>query len=86
MVNKEMSEFFTLYGIKHIKTGVYAPQSNASERANREIITKIRIFLENKENHSDWDKYIPNILSILRSDYHSAIKCSPYYAAFGQKT
>lgn len=82
--SKEMSEFFALYDIKHIKTGFYAPQSNASERANREIITKIRIFLENKDNHSDWDKYIPNILSILRSDYHSAIKCSPYYAAFGQ--
>lgn len=82
--SKEMIEFFSLYGIKHIKTGFYAPQSNASERANREIITKIRVFLENKDNHSDWDKYIPQILSILRSDYHSAIKCSPYYAAFGQ--
>lgn len=83
-ISKEMNDFLQLYGIIHIKAAFYAPQSNASERANREIITKIRIFLENKDNHRDWDRYIPQILSILRSDYHSVIKCSPYYAVFGQ--
>lgn len=83
-VSNEMKEFFKSYEIDHIKTGFYAPQSNASERANREIITKIRCFLEDHKDHSDWDKYVPQILSILRSDYHSSINCSPYYATFGQ--
>lgn len=83
-ISKDMKLFLNLYGIEHIKTGFYAPQSNASERANREIITKIRCFLEGEKDHSNWDKHIPQILSILRSDYHSSINCSPYYALFGQ--
>ena len=29
--SKEMSEFFALYGIKHIKTGFYAPQSKSEQ-------------------------------------------------------
>ncbi|XP_036347412.1 uncharacterized protein LOC118756775, partial [Rhagoletis pomonella] len=32
----------------------------------------------------DWDKHIPEILSVLRSDYHTSIQSSPYYALFGQ--
>lgn len=83
-ISKEMSDFFKLYEINHITTGFYAPHSNASERANREIVTKIRCFLKDNKDHGDWDKYIPQILTILRSDYHSSIKCSPYYATFGQ--
>lgn len=82
--SKEMCDFFKLYEIKHITTGFYAPHSNASERANREIITKLRYFLKDQKEHSDWDKFIPQILSVLRSDYHSSIRCSPYYATFGQ--
>lgn len=81
--SKEMQDFCNLYGIMHI-TGFYAPHSNASERANREIITKIRCFLQDHKDHKEWDKYIPQILSILRSDYHTSIKCSHYYAVFGQ--
>ena len=28
----------------------------------------------------NWDKCIPHVLSVLRSDYHTSIDCSPYYA------
>lgn len=83
-VSGDMSNFFSLYGIEHVKTGFYAPQANASERVNREVITKLRCFLEEEKDHSDWDRYIPHILSQLRSNYHNAINCSPYYALFGQ--
>lgn len=83
-LSREMKDFYKLYDITHVTTGFYAPHSNSSERANREIITKLRYFLLGHKEHKDWDKYIPQILSILRSDYHSAIKCSPYYATFGQ--
>lgn len=83
-VAKDFQEFLFKYGIKHIKTGLYSPQANASERSNREIVSKIRNFLKNDKNHQNWDKEIPTILSVLRSDYHTSIKCSPYYALFGQ--
>lgn len=70
------------YKIQHIKTGLYSPQANSSERVNREIISKIRVFVG--EKHTDWDKYVSTIASTLRSDYHSSINSSPYYALFGQ--
>ncbi|XP_017469367.1 PREDICTED: uncharacterized protein LOC108361283 [Rhagoletis zephyria] len=31
----------------------------------------------------DWDKHIPEILSVLRSDYYTSIQSSSYYAFFG---
>lgn len=83
-VSAEMQEFFSLFGITHIRTGLYSPQANASERVNREIITKIRFYLRDEYHHLNWDTCIPRILSILRSDFHSSIQCSPYYALFGQ--
>ena len=76
-ISKEMSDFFKLFEIKHITTGFYAPHIIRK-------IEKIRCFLQEHKEHGDWDKYIPQILSILRSDYHSSTKCSPYYAMFGQ--
>ncbi|GBP06340.1 Transposon Tf2-6 polyprotein [Eumeta japonica] len=83
-VSKEIKDFFHSYDIRHIKTGFYAPHSNASERCNREIITKVRFFLMEHRDHKNWDRFIPQILTILRSDFHSSIQCSPYFATFGQ--
>lgn len=83
-ISKEMQDFFHLYDVTHIRTGLYSPQANASERVNREIISKIRYFLKDESNHLNWDVCIPRILSTLRSDFHSSIECSPYYAMFGQ--
>ena len=55
-VFKEMVEFFRLYVIQHIKTGFYTPQSNALERVNREILSKITFFLKDHKDHNEWDK------------------------------
>lgn len=83
-VSKEMQDFFELYGVTHIRTGLYSPQANASERVNREIVSKIRFLMKDEKDHTNWDKCIPTILTVLRSDYHTSIECSPYYALFGQ--
>ena len=83
-LSKEMAEFLELYGVTHVRTGLYSPQANASERANREIVSKIRFFLKDEAHHMNWDTCIPHVLSVLRSDYHTAIDCPPYYAMFGQ--
>lgn len=82
--SKEMKEFFDVYGIKHITTGFYSPQANNSERVNREIVSKIRHYLKHESDHTNWDSNISKILTILRSDFHSSIQCSPYFALFGQ--
>lgn len=83
-ISKEMQDFFELFGVTHIRTGLYSPQANAAERVNREIISKIRFYLKDQPDHCSWDKCIPRILGTLRSDFHSSIQCSPYYAMFVQ--
>lgn len=83
-VSNEFQEFLRLFGVAHIRTGLYSPQANASERVNREIISKIRYHLKDESHHLNWDVCIPQILGTLRSDFHTSIQCSPYYAMFGQ--
>lgn len=68
-------------GIKHLKTPKYCPQSNASERVNRSILSAIRSYITTDQ--TDWDKNIPQISSALRSSVHEAIKMSPFQALFG---
>ena len=48
-VSNEMKAFFKFHHITHITTGFYAPQSNASERSNREIIIKSDVFYKIKK-------------------------------------
>lgn len=76
-------EFLKSYGIRHVKTGYYAPQSNASERLNRTILSSIRAYIDT--DHTKWDIHLPEIMSAVRSSIHSAIELSPYQALFGQR-
>ena len=81
-ISKDFAAFLNTFGIQHVTTALYSPQANVSERANREIIAKLRCFIG--RDHTKWDKYLSQITAILRSDYHNAIKCSPYFATLGQ--
>lgn len=82
-LSEVFKKFLTSYGVKHIKTGVYAPQSNASERLNRSILAAIRTYIGT--DHTKWDLNLPEIMGALRSSIHSAISTSPYQALFGQR-
>lgn len=84
-VGRQFQSFLGSYGIRHIKTGLYAPQSNASERVNRSIISSIRTYLSETDSHSKWNINLPNIMSALRSAVHSSIGTTPYQAVFGQQ-
>lgn len=66
---------------KHLKTPKYCPQSNASERVNRSILSAIRSYITSDQ--SNWDKYLPQITSSLRSSVHEAINMSLFQALFG---
>lgn len=82
-ISKEMKEFCERYAVRQIFTGVYAPQSNASERVNRSIVAAIRSYING--DHSTWDDQLHSIALSLRSSVHSAIKMSPFYALFGRQ-
>lgn len=80
-VSHQMSEVLKSYGIMHVKTAFYSPQANASERTNREFLIKLRVLLRDKQDK--WDIHVSKIACILRSDYHEALKCSPYFCLYG---
>jgi len=80
--SKCLQELLIKYGVKHIKTPKYSPQSNASERVNRSIICAIRAYI--KESHKEWDLHLQEVVSALRNVVHSSTKYSPHYLVFGQ--
>lgn len=79
--SNELNALFTSYGINHIYTALYSPQSNASERVNRSLIAGIRAYL--KSDHRQWDNNLTAISCALRNSYHQTINSSPYRALFG---
>lgn len=68
-------------GITHIKSAVYAPQANASERVNQSILSSIRKYL--LTDQSKWDENLSRIECSLRNTVHSSIGTSPHFALFG---
>ena len=77
----DFNAFLISYGVNHIYTAVYSPQSNALERVNRSIIEGIRAYL--KSDHRLWDENLSKISCALRNSYHQAIQTTPYHAMFG---
>lgn len=80
-VGKEFQALLKEFGVKHMRTAIYSPQSNASERVNRSILAAIRAYLQG--NHKEWDILLPEISCALRSANHDSTGHSPYYAVFG---
>ena len=75
-------ELLNKYGVSHTYTGVYAPQSNASERVNRSLIASIRAYIQGDQKR--WDVNLSAITCALRNSIHQSIGSSPYYLSFGQ--
>ena len=80
-VSKAFEDVMKKYQIKHLKTPIYSPQSNAAERVNQSILSAIRAYLQ--DDHRDWDLYLPEIESALRTSIHSATGVTPFFALFG---
>jgi len=64
------------YGVTHTLTAVHTPQANASERANRSVISTIRAYL--RPDQKDWEVYLSRICFALRSSVHASIGTSSY--------
>ena len=80
-LSQDFQNLLSKYCIKHFKTANYAPQSNASERVNRTLLSAIRSYL--KTDQREWDIHLSDIACALRSSVHSATGVSPYFALFG---
>lgn len=80
-ISKNFENLLKTYKIQHIRTAVYSPQSNASERVNQSVLSAIRAYLN--EDHRDWDLYLSEIECALRTAVHSATGYTPFFALFG---
>lgn len=75
--------FLTGFGVRHVCTAIYSPQSNSSERVNRSVLASIRAYIGN--DHTNWDCNLPEICAALRSTVHRSTGYSPYSLVFGQE-
>lgn len=80
-VSKEFRDLLTTYGVMHIRTATHSPQSNASERVNRSILSAIRSYIAHDQQN--WDVEISSIASALRNNKHDSTGYSPHYLVFG---
>lgn len=80
-VCKDFKDLMKNFGIDHLRTAIYAPQANASERVNQSILAAIRSYLDT--NQQEWDLHLCEIECALRSSVHTAIGMTPYFALFG---
>lgn len=84
-VSHEYKSFLKNFNVTPWYTSRYHPQANAAEAANKTIETTIRAYLSDKENHKDWDIYLPEIACSINTSKHSSTLFSPYVINFGQQ-
>lgn len=81
--SKSWAAFLIENKIQPIFTAIRHPKSNLAERANRDIITYIRILVN--ENQKSWVSKISEIQNIINTTYHSTIEMTPHEAVFNEK-
>ncbi|KAM8707995.1 hypothetical protein ACLKA7_015032 [Drosophila subpalustris] len=81
-ISKSFEAMIKAFGITHLRTPVYSPQSNAAERVNRSVLSAIRTYLE--QDHREWDAYLPEVEVSIRNAVHTATGVTPFFAVFGQ--
>ncbi|XP_070066985.1 uncharacterized protein [Drosophila virilis] len=80
-ISSTFQNMMLAFNISSMRTVVYASQNKASERVNRTALSAIRAYL--KQDHRDWDLYIPEIEVSIRNAIHTASGVTPFFAVFG---
>ncbi|GFX14033.1 retrovirus-related Pol polyprotein from transposon 412 [Trichonephila clavipes] len=69
--------------IKHMKTVTYRPQSNLTERVNRNLVQMMASFVE--ENHENWDQFLHEFTFALRTAVNETTNKTPAELFLGRK-
>lgn len=80
------SEFRNLlksYGVKFVCTPYYHPESNPCERQHRTVKTMLASYV--RDNHREWDKFLPKVACAIRTAKHESTGQSPYAVNFGRE-
>ena len=81
-VNKHLDRILLEYGIKHITTPPYHPQSDPVERTNR-TLTLIATFVDS--DHKSWDKNLHAFRHAINTATQTTTKVSPAFLNFGRQ-
>ncbi|GFY33574.1 retrovirus-related Pol polyprotein from transposon 297 [Trichonephila clavipes] len=79
-VSKNLSERL---GIRHVKTVVYRPQANRSERVNRDLVQMIANYVN--EQHDTWDQFLREFAYAIRTAVHETTGKTPAELFLGLK-
>ncbi|GFX95250.1 retrovirus-related Pol polyprotein from transposon 412 [Trichonephila clavipes] len=69
--------------IKHMKTVTYRPQTNLTERVNRNLVQMIACFVA--ENHENWDRLLHEFAFALRTSVNETTNKTPAELFLGRK-
>ncbi|GFS87521.1 retrovirus-related Pol polyprotein from transposon opus [Trichonephila clavipes] len=70
-------------GIRHVKTVVYRPQANRTERVNRELMQMIATYVN--EQHDTWDQFLREFAYAIRTTINETTGKSPAKLFLGRK-
>lgn len=82
-VSQVMQQVADYFNIHQNLIPKYHPEANPVERRNREIKTRLAIFV--KDNHGSWPDYLPSIRFSLNSTRSESTGFSPAYLNFGRE-
>lgn len=78
----KFKQFLDKYGIEHLLSPPYTPQSNGLiERSNATIISVLSKFT--LEHPNDWDEKLPNFILAINTIQQSSSHYYPFYLLFG---
>lgn len=82
-IGAQFKNLMTSYKVQILYNPSRHPQSNPTERVNRNIITMLRAYIG--DNHREWDKHLPQIGFALRTSVHEVTGYSPAFLNFGRE-
>ena len=82
-INDTVKQFLNENAIYHERSASYSGQNNPVERINRDMKTRIAAYI--KENHKEWDKYIPQFQFAHNTNVHSTTGKTPAFLICGRE-
>ncbi|ODM89266.1 Transposon Ty3-I Gag-Pol polyprotein [Orchesella cincta] len=82
LIGKTMKHFLKQWGVKHVVTSAYHPQSNRAERTNKDLVRMIASFCQ--ESQKDWDLHLQSFALALRSHVNDTLKVTPSQVMLGR--
>ncbi|GFX06309.1 retrovirus-related Pol polyprotein from transposon 412 [Trichonephila clavipes] len=70
-------------GIRHVKTVVYRPQANRTERVNRDLVQMIANYVN--EQHDTWEQFLREFAYAIRTAVNETTEKTPAELFLGRK-